>query len=110
MGETKLKLEMDALRVESFETAMPASGRGTVRGNAVARCDTNAADCDPITCGPSCIGPCTSNGAGAALAGDRFAVTDPVGSDVDLCTNDSYVQTCIFYTCGGCTTADPAYC
>ena len=58
---SKLKLEIDALRVESFETsAGAAAARGTVRG--AQGCDTNAHDCDPITCGPSCIGSCTSMG------------------------------------------------
>ena len=29
----KVKLEIDALRVESFDTASPAAGQGTVRGH-----------------------------------------------------------------------------
>src|SRR5262249_32900133 len=65
----KMKLQVEALRVESFTTASPTIARGTVHGNRAAGCDTNAPDCDPITCGPSCIGPCTSNGAYVAGAG-----------------------------------------
>lgn len=102
----KLKLDFDALQVESFHTAGAARGRGTVRGNAAARCDTNAYDCDGLTCGPSCIGPCTSDGADALAAG---AVAGSAGCNT-LVTDESYLQTCIFYTCGGCTTADPDYC
>jgi hypothetical protein len=72
---TRLKLDMGALRVESFHAASAGPGRGTVRGN-------------------------------AAAAADRAT-----GSTANtLITDDSYVQTCIFYTCGGCTTADPDYC
>ena len=70
----KLKLELDALRVESFHAADAGRGHGTVRGNA------------------------------AGGAGDGIAATDPI------VTNESYLQTCIFYTCGGCTTEDPDYC
>ncbi|HEV7590228.1 MAG TPA: hypothetical protein VGO40_19065 [Longimicrobium sp.] len=92
---SKLKLDIDALRVESFETAAALGSRGTVRGAQLARCTTDAYDCDPLTCGPSCIGSCTSNGAAAAQATPQ---------------DESFLQTCWFYTCGGCTTADPAYC
>ena len=104
----KMKLQLEALRVESFDTAAAGHARGTVRGNAVAiaACNTDAPDCDPITCGPSCIGPCTSNGDYAAAASDPIVV----GSANELCTDPSYVETCIFYTCAGCTTADPEYC
>ena len=106
----KLKLEVDALRVESFHTAAAGQPRGTVNGNAVAgaRCGTDAPDCDPITCGPSCIGACTSDGAQAA-AGGSVVVIEPA-SDNQWCTNESYQQTCMLYTCGGCTTEDPQYC
>jgi hypothetical protein len=110
MNRPKLKLEMDALRVESFHTAASGPARGTVHGNAaaLARCNTDAPDCDPITCGPSCIGACTSDGAALAAA----AGSDPVivQSANKLCTSPSYLETCIFYTCAGCTTADPEYC
>lgn len=106
MSTPKLKLELDALHVESFATDRGTRARGTVNANA-ARCGTNAADCDPITCGPSCIGPCTSDGAGVAVAEAQngfVKATDPIVTD------KSYLETCIFYTCAGCTTADPQYC
>jgi len=72
----KLKLEMDALRVESFHAASAGRGHGTVRGNA------------------------------AGIGDDQLEHT-PVNTIV---TDESYQQTCIFYTCGGCTSDDPAYC
>ena len=71
----KIRLQFDALRVESFATAAAGPARGTVRGNAL---------------------------------GDLAA--DPAIAASDLCTDQSYVDTCIFYTCAGCTTADPDYC
>jgi hypothetical protein len=100
----KIKLELDALRVESFATDAARPARGTVRGRALAGgCNTDAPDCDDITCGPSCIGPCTSDGA---LAANAVAID---GSN-PIRTDPSYIETCIFYTCGGCTTDDPDYC
>lgn len=70
---SKLKLEIDALRVESFEIAAGADGpRGTVRG---------------------------AQDRQFAHEAGRVTPDDP-----------SWVQTCLFYTCGGCTTVDPAYC
>ena len=74
---SKLKLEIETLRVESFETAAgPGAARGTVRGAQ-----------DDI------------------YEDDREATLQPVTTD-----DPSFIQTCWFYTCGGCTTADPAYC
>jgi hypothetical protein len=72
----KMKLRLEALRVESFATATSADARGTVHGN------------------------------------DAMQGSDPiiVGSANELCTDQSYVETCIFYTCGGCTSDDPQYC
>ena len=76
---SKLKLEIDSLRVESFETAtVVGSVRGTVRG---------------------------AQAAGAFYPDDERDAPQPVTTD-----DPSFVQTCWFYTCGGCTTADPAYC
>ncbi|HVG46276.1 MAG TPA: hypothetical protein VM890_16145 [Longimicrobium sp.] len=75
---SKLKLEIETLCVESFETAADMGGaRGTVRGAQAA----------------------------AFIGDEREDTVQPVTSD-----DPSFVQTCWFYTCGGCTTADPAYC
>jgi hypothetical protein len=74
---SKLKLEIDSLCVESFETAaVHGEARGTVRG-----------------------------AQRAGIRDDELDNTQPVTPD-----DPSFVQTCWFYTCGGCTTADPAYC
>jgi hypothetical protein len=74
---SKLKLEIDALSVESFETAaVLGSACGTVRGAQMALHDDGRED-----------------------------TIQPVTTD-----DPSFIQTCWFYTCGGCTTADPAYC
>jgi hypothetical protein len=57
----KMKLDVDALRVESFDTAASASGRGTVH----ARSDEESGDCDaaaiPTTDWKTCQGgDCTA--------------------------------------------------
>ena len=71
---SKLKLEIDALHVESFEVSAGEAGlRGTVQS-----------------------------------AQDRQF--EKAGATVTTPNNPSWVQTCLFYTCGGCTTVDPAYC
>ena len=93
----KLKLEIDSLQVESFQTAAMGAARGTVRGNgaALARCNSDAPDCDGLTCAGSCIGPCTSDGVADAAAiqpADDVAITDK-----------SYWETCYINTCAGCT-------
>ena len=76
--QIELKLVIDALSVESFETAAALrSARGTVRGAQRA----------------------------ANLQDGRDDTIQPVTTD-----DPSFIQTCWFYTCGGCTTADPAYC
>ena len=67
----KIKLEIDALRVESFDTAPSAAGHGTVRGHqevepgdAAAALPTDwktcqGGDCTPRTiCHNSCLGEC----------------------------------------------------
>ena len=75
---SKLKLVIDALSVESFETAAAlGSARGTVRGAQARAIHDDGGD----------------------------GTIQPVTTD-----DPSFIQTCWFYTCGGCTTADPAYC
>lgn len=73
----KLRLAIDALCVESFDTAAAgADAHGTVRGNQ-----------------------------------EEVLRPDPgTGGSGDIRCDTSYIETCIFYTCGGCTTADPEYC
>jgi len=48
----KLKLSVEELRVESFHTAEPSEGRGTVRGAEAA--GTNASGCIIASCGATC--------------------------------------------------------
>ncbi len=50
--------------------------------------------------------------ARGTVRGNAASGTEPiiVDSANELCTDRSYVETCIFYTCGGCTTQDPEYC
>lgn len=56
MAQNKLKLDVDALRVESFATANGAATRGTVVGHA-------CADGQPAcTAGSSCVFPTDSCG------------------------------------------------
>jgi hypothetical protein len=48
----KLKMDLDELMVESFETAAESAERGTVHGHLSIRCDTVNATCDDAnTCG-----------------------------------------------------------
>ncbi len=78
---SKLKLELDALRVESFETAPAGRGAGTVHGNQleteisdivivgtdirvdcgswIDRCPSGTGTCED-TCNESCWGTCGS--------------------------------------------------
>lgn len=62
----KMKLTVDALEVESFETADARDGRGTVMANVGTDPNLNCTD-DPAqaTCGIECVGPysqrCTGN-------------------------------------------------
>lgn len=72
----KLRLELDALRVESFDTAGGAGGRGTVQGHNVTYGESWDWPCEPVdsdytadpaqcqtqayTCAASCNGTCHS--------------------------------------------------
>lgn len=59
----KLKLELEELRVESFETAEAAAERGTVRGHAITDLCSRA---DGFTCFESCGGTCVETCADAS--------------------------------------------
>jgi hypothetical protein len=71
----KLKLQLDNLSVESFDTTCEAKGHGTVRGeqatNTCPGCPTCAATCaytcDDATCPqcPTCAASCNGTCAGA---------------------------------------------
>lgn len=54
----KLTLELDALEVETFDTAAPAAGHGTVKGHAGSRWGDTCWNtwCPAFTC-PECASP-----------------------------------------------------
>lgn len=61
----KMKLELENLQVDSFETVAPADGtRGTVHGHATLvctdqySCDSNGGSGLDDSCGATCGGPC----------------------------------------------------
>ena len=59
----KVKLEIDSLRVESFDAAPSGmAGRGTVRGHDYTEvwegCPERQTKPQEYTCGVSCLGPC----------------------------------------------------
>jgi hypothetical protein len=74
----KMKLDLDSLSVDSFDTAAGSTGRGTVRGldswtepqgldSIVATCDcpqapTGQTACGQATCGSTCTCPNTLGG------------------------------------------------
>jgi hypothetical protein len=81
MKKKKTKLRIDDLRVESFTAGEARMPRGTVRGHGQ-----------------------------EAIASGEVVDQPGDGSANPLCGSPSYVETCIFYTCGGCDSADPEYC
>ncbi len=100
----KLTLDMDALRVESFD-AGAGDGRGTVRGNvedaaqvAVPVSDPWTCAGDPLSCGGSCDATCSRS---CQATCDRSCNGTCAGGSCD---------TCLFVTCGGCTSQPPEYC
>ena len=72
---SKLKLELEELAVESFDTGAPGDARGTVRGMSIGNILGEGGEADE-----------------AARASDDF----PGDSGFNSC------QTCIFVTCGTC--------
>jgi hypothetical protein len=57
----KIKLNIDALKVDSFETRPAEDGRGTVRGNgrgAVTQYGSCQGSCVHTCGGPTCEAPC----------------------------------------------------
>ena len=51
-----------------------------------------------------------AQGARGTVRGNEVAGALQPATTPTIQTDPSYEQTCIFYTCGGCTTADPDYC
>ena len=74
----KLRLDVDALSVQSFEPAPPETARGTVMGHAPT--NPNAHTCDPLvgTCfGYTCFRTCICTGpANPGTCGDHLPPPD----------------------------------
>lgn len=74
----KLKLELEELRVESFETAEGAVERGTVRGHY--RLTDLCSRADGFTCFESCGGTCVETcGASCDTCDSGCYETPPMG-------------------------------
>lgn len=90
----KLKLDLDELQVESFDTAADEQGRrGTVRGNDLCTCNCCETDactaqtaCGQATCAVSCNGTC-----------NEWTCGDCYGTVVDATCNG--YGTCGVYPC-----------
>jgi hypothetical protein len=76
------KLKIEDLAIESFETAAPAAGEGTVVGHGTKRetCDPAVGTCFGYTCYETCANTC---------------------ADTCAYTCDPLVGTCFGYTCAG---------
>jgi hypothetical protein len=72
----KLKLEIDALRVESFETRATPSDAGTVRAHADVAVENAEAITTPYTQQASCWGTCKASCYGTCQASCELGCTD----------------------------------
>lgn len=97
----KIRLEMDALRVESFDTGAGRSARGTVHARQTrdAYCpelpppDDSINVCPPPTGAPSCAGTCGSTCGSTCGCAQTFGAwtcvgstcPDPATADIELC-------------------------
>jgi hypothetical protein len=84
----KLKLQMDDLRVDSFETTPAAKEKGTVFGEQCT-CPTQCTCPGCPTCDQSCNGTC--GGVSCAYSCDYSC---QVGTCVETCANYGGVQPC----------------
>lgn len=99
----KVKLDLDAILVDSFEVTETPRGRGTVRGHVCCVCG-----CDPCcctccaTCGNTCLASC--NGSCQTCEdscwGTCFEVTC-VGRSCDFCASDACVTYQVYGAAGG---------
>lgn len=96
----KLKLNLDHLAVESFDTSAPPARKGTVYGE---QCTCYTActcpgcpTCDP-TCGASCNGTCD-----ASCNGTCAATCNTCGATCYSCYTDCdcFPETCLQTMCG----------
>ena len=96
----KLRLEIDALRVESFDTSAPAAGAGTVRAHADAVVGDFEAITTPQTQQASCIDTCKLSCFGTCLAscgGSCWLSCDANCTDLCSlgCSDGCTVSTCL---------------
>lgn len=96
----KLKLEIDALRVESFDTSTAAMDTGTVRAHgdameedfvAITTPQTQQASCIG-TCKISCLGTCLVSCAGSCIPSCNFDCTDLCSLG---CSDGCTARTCL---------------
>jgi hypothetical protein len=98
----KLKLDLDQLHVESFDTRAQERTRGTVAGHVPLSYDTNCYNCDPsldytcdscdVSCAGSCVDTCADTCANTCPATCQYSCNGTCASCVDTCA----------YTCDTC--------
>ncbi|HEX2081653.1 MAG TPA: hypothetical protein VHG08_28375 [Longimicrobium sp.] len=94
----KLKLDLDQLAVDSFDTEARATPKGTVFGEQCT-CYTNCTCPGCPTCDASCNGTCGENTCQASCNGTCGDTCNCSGYTCDYCTINDY--TCNGYgTCG----------
>jgi len=87
----KLKLGLEELRVDSFDTGAAGEGRGTVHGHVSQFCTRGPVTCDVgYTCdgGYTCAGDTCVVLSCDGACGSNLCATDP------SCTTPSCLQTC----------------
>ena len=92
----KLKLSLDELRVESFQTAATLDALGTVRGAEAA--GTNQSGCIIASCGATCPISCAPTCPYAGACEDSFDGCE--GTNASGCVILSCGDTCAL-SCGG---------
>jgi hypothetical protein len=100
----KLRLELDELRVESFETVAPARSRGTVRGQDATENTWCGQDSCDGTCYTDCWGlGCPGGGGGSDACNPSqwpCSLDGPLATQCDLsCEFECTGETCEGATC-----------
>ncbi|HYW11388.1 MAG TPA: hypothetical protein VE871_05505 [Longimicrobium sp.] len=97
--QTKLKLNLEDLTVDSFDTTRPANKQGTVFGEQCT-CYTQCTCPGCPTCDASCNGTC--GGTCANTCDDNTCVN--CSDDTELCSPFTYGAECPSRTCNVCNT------
>ena len=93
----KLKLELDLLAVESFETLKTDAPRGTVEAFLPTRiCNTEEFSCwgTCLSCAPSCAGTCDGSCANTCEATCGYTCDDP---SCATCLTYCGQESCVYY-------------